>query len=460
MNPGNAHLKKLSDIASERAARLYLVGGTVRDHFLGKDCSDFDFALRDAAQLARAFARETCGALVPLDTTPGRETFRVVVAKTQTFDFSELAGDSIETDLAARDFTCNAMALALDDFLQGSDTILDPHGGRADIRDQKIRMVSDTAFQADPLRLLRAFRFAIQLDFKIEGSTIDCIARDKKTLSLVAAERIWHEWKLFLQAGRVFCLLKLMDKTGLLSEVLPELEPLRRMRAHSRDARDTGLQSIKELQNVLFPEGEKRSRFPAPDLATEKKALLLMAALLSGLKPAQEIFNTTVPPSSSPESAVADLLKRLRASNAESEWIERTLLCCREFLQSLAAFAKSAPDRLRLYRFVKRWEKEWTGGLCIAWALVSTLPQDGPLSPDSCLQAADNVKAFFEQDYLPAMQQGPLLKGKDLIERFALSPSPLFSDILARVEEERVLGTIRTVEEAERTARKLIENQS
>ncbi len=442
-------------LARVRGQVFYLVGGILRDRLMGRPCSDFDFALRDAAAMSRQFAKAAGGTRVPLDTTPGRETFRVVLDKTLTFDFSELCGSTIEEDLAARDFTINAMAMPLNDFLQGKDTVLDPHGGKEDIRSGRVRMVADSAFKSDPLRLLRAFRFAMQLDFKIEADTIDRIARDREAIGTVAPERIWQEWKLFLYEGRVFCLLRLMDKTGLLAELLPELEPLRGFHADALDARETGLRAIKELQNVLFPEGKKISEFPSPVLDREHKALLLLGALLSGLQPARSIFKTpAVPP-----NAVPDLLKRLRASNAESAWIDRSLGCCREFCDALTDFAAPRPDRTRLYRFVKRWENELEGGLAIAWAIVSTLPQTGSISKEACLQAARTVKDFFHEDYLPAIRKEPLLKGKDLIERFELTPSPLFSDILERVEEERVLGTIRTVEEAERTARKWIENQ-
>ena len=75
------YLNALQEIAGQTESQVFLVGGTVRDHFLGNECADFDFTAKNIQSIAREFARSTQSTCVPLDKTPGRETFRVVVGK-------------------------------------------------------------------------------------------------------------------------------------------------------------------------------------------------------------------------------------------------------------------------------------------------------------------------------------------------------------------------------------------
>ncbi|SVE22010.1 uncharacterized protein METZ01_LOCUS474864, partial [marine metagenome] len=101
-------LRDILRIKEAHKSEVYVVGGTLRDLVLDRQCSDFDFATIGASILATQYAHNTKSALVPLDTTPGRETFRVVINKNIFFDFSELQGKTIESDLNQRDFSINA----------------------------------------------------------------------------------------------------------------------------------------------------------------------------------------------------------------------------------------------------------------------------------------------------------------------------------------------------------------
>nr|NIP99649.1 CCA tRNA nucleotidyltransferase [Nitrospinaceae bacterium]NIS84193.1 CCA tRNA nucleotidyltransferase [Nitrospinaceae bacterium]NIU43289.1 CCA tRNA nucleotidyltransferase [Nitrospinaceae bacterium]NIW58064.1 hypothetical protein [Nitrospinaceae bacterium] len=186
-------LKKLEDSASDLEISLYVVGGGLRNHWLDKPCTDLDFTCRGVTQLARRFAERIRRPCITLDDTPGRETLRVVVHKDSNFDFTELQGKTIEEDLAQRDFTINAMAQPLSGFLAGRTEYHDPHGGRRDLEKRLIRANPGPVLRADPLRLLRAFRFAATLGFEIEADTLAQITRFKEGINRVAVERILHE---------------------------------------------------------------------------------------------------------------------------------------------------------------------------------------------------------------------------------------------------------------------------
>jgi len=188
------YLKILSEIASNKIVDLYLVGGTIRDHLLGKVCSDFDFTAKDVQSLANQFAVETHSPCISLDATPGRKTFRVIVQKQFYFDFTDRQGNSIEEDLKQRDFSINAMAMRLTDFLANKETVIDPNQGQRDLRDKIIRVLPGPTFLADPLRMLRAFRFASSLRFNLSKETIRQIEIEKSHLDKTAQERIYYEW--------------------------------------------------------------------------------------------------------------------------------------------------------------------------------------------------------------------------------------------------------------------------
>ena len=138
-----------------------------------------------------------------------------------TLDVAELQGKTIQEDLARRDFSINAMAR-----LVGSDTLLDPWKGVADLRHKKIRALSASVLKEDPIRRLRAFRFSAQLNFSIDAQTLRWIR--KGSLKGIAAERIREELLKLLASPRAGVALGAMDKAGLLIEIFEDLEACRR----------------------------------------------------------------------------------------------------------------------------------------------------------------------------------------------------------------------------------------
>jgi len=152
------HLTTLRRATAELGLRSYLVGGCLRDLALGREVNDVDIAVAGGAEkVSRRFAKECGGTFFWLDQERGHS--RVIIkggGETVTFDFAPLRGEDIFADLALRDFTINSLAVPL----QGEAALIDPLGGAADIREKVVRRCSASAFRDDPLRLVRAFRFA------------------------------------------------------------------------------------------------------------------------------------------------------------------------------------------------------------------------------------------------------------------------------------------------------------
>ena len=422
---------------------------------MGKECSDFDFTARKVQDIARHFANETRSPCVPLDETPGRETFRVILEKQFTFDFTEMQGASIEVDLAQRDFSINAMAMRLKDFLEGKNTLIDPNQGLSDLNAKTVRVIPGPIFSSDPCRMLRAFRFAATLNFKIESETLQKIDQEKANLIKTASERIYHEWILFLGGQRVFPLLQLMDTTGLLECVLPETGELRDTGAFPATAWETGMETFNCLESLLSePEAIFQNAGELIIFSGRDFALLKFAALLFQLVPPSSESHST------PMRKVEGVFERLRASNADIQFmVIAPFSVSGKLWIPIWSLQGTALDESKIYRFVKKNTAQLMSGLYLACAVKSTFKKgDGP-KINEFKQAVCRIGEFYWQRYLPAKDQSPLLNGNDLIGQFKLSPSPLFQIVLDRVEESRVLGSIRSKSEAESLARNIIESQ-
>ncbi len=207
---------------AELAERAWLVGGALRDRLLGRATADFDVAVEgDRAALARALARRAGGHAFVL--SEGFGGWRVVSRRRLwQVDLLPLAGDSIEADLGARDFTVNALAQPL-----RTSEVIDPFGGLADLEERRLRMVSPGAFEADPLRVLRLARLVAELDFAVEPLTRTAALEAAPGLERVSAERVFHELRRILTADHALRGLHEMDAVGATAVVLPELERLR-----------------------------------------------------------------------------------------------------------------------------------------------------------------------------------------------------------------------------------------
>jgi poly(A) polymerase len=202
-------------------ADAWLVGGSVRDRLLGRPTTDLDLALDgDVARAARKLARAAQGAAFPLSEDFG--AWRVVVSGgAWQADLTPLAGGSIAADLAQRDFTVNAIA----EPLAGGDRI-DPHGGERDLERRRLRMVGAQAFAADPLRVMRLARFACELGLTPDPATVEAAEDHREALVDVAAERVFAELKRIVAADDVLGGIALLERTGALEVVLPELPAL------------------------------------------------------------------------------------------------------------------------------------------------------------------------------------------------------------------------------------------
>jgi hypothetical protein len=178
-------LPRLLDAA--RGAPLYVVGGTVRDLFLGRGRTDLDIAVEgDAAQIARRLGGDVVEhpRFATAKAVVGGVGVDLAAARAESYErpgaLPEVSPAQIEADLARRDFTVNAMALSLGD----KRHLIDPHGGLDDLAAGRLRVLHDASFRDDPTRALRAARYAARFGFQPEPETLRLlVATDLDTVS-------------------------------------------------------------------------------------------------------------------------------------------------------------------------------------------------------------------------------------------------------------------------------------
>jgi len=232
-------LKKVGQLADRDGVEIYAVGGFVRDQLLGKEGKDIDFVVvGDGPGFARAAARELRTKQVTV-----YEKFGTALVEYQDYKLEfvgarkesyrgesrkpDVAAADLPTDLARRDFTLNALAVSLNKktFAQ----LTDPFKGQADLKNKIIRTPLDpvVTFSDDPLRIMRAIRFATQLEFTIEPATKLGIQQTAERLNIISQERITDELLKILAAPKPSIGFLLMEETGVLKVAFPELVELK-----------------------------------------------------------------------------------------------------------------------------------------------------------------------------------------------------------------------------------------
>ena len=435
------YLKELQGLTQKKGGPTFVVGGTLRDRLLGKTNTDFDFTSPDSPSLAKTFSNRNKLPLVALDDTPQRETHRVIVSREVYFDFTRMQGKTIEEDLAQRDFTVNAMAQPLNDFIEGKTVFLDPHGGVKDLRERIIRVLPGPIFESDPLRLLRALRFSSTLGFTIEETTFQKMVQLNQQIRSVAAERITQELLFMLNTSR--SQLEPMNQSGLLAALFPELKPL-------RIDEFSFLESLLIEPQSLFPKYKQQIiSFFSQDM---HRALIKMTFLFLSFKSPTDIPKTYSKNRNKP-SPTQEILKRLKWSNSHIGFVDRSLWFHYYLLNKMPQLESSIDPKPSIYRFVRDAGQEVIPSVILTGVVLHNQHGNSDLSQ----KVLDPILDFYFNIFLPKSKFPVLLDGNQLQARFNLQPSPRMKHILANIEEARVLGTITTQIEAEDLAKTLIQ---
>lgn len=464
-------LRVLRELAAARGVKVYLVGGSVREMALGRPAPDLDLAVSgQTLELARELAGELSGAFVLLD--EGERTARVVT-RGEILDLAEFRAPTLEGDLKGRDFTINAVALDLEAILGLKPLeVIDPLGGLEDLSRGLIRMVAAANLAADPLRLLRAYRFAATRGLELTPETEAAIQLYTGEFSRVAGERSHQELFLLLGASRAGPILERMDRVGLLGQIFPELADLKGVEQngyHHLDVFHHSLSAVLQMEEVLAQPrryfGELAGALVEYAGTPPRAVLLKLAALFHDAgKPKVKDRRTD------PErytfyyhekvgvEIFAGVAQRLRLSAAEARTVTNLIqLHMRPFLL-LPAYRERELSFRALGRLVRAGRAELPG--VFALAMADSLAGQGPQKPTDAeavlADLADEAYRFLKERLEPQERLPRLLTGDDLI-RLGLTPGPRFRQILTAVEEAQWEGALRSRDDALKMVRRLLE---
>lgn len=254
--------RRIGRIADERGLRAFVVGGYVRDYYLRRPSTDIDVVVVGSGiEVAEALAAEL-HARVSVFKTFGTAMVRsrgveveFVGARKESYSHDsrkpQVEPGTLEDDQRRRDFTINAMAWSLNGDSFGE--LVDPFGGMEDLEACIIRTPCDpdVTFSDDPLRMMRAVRFASQLGFSIEEETFEAIRRNRERIRIVSRERIITELNKIVLSPVPSMGFELLDLTGLLELIFPELHRLKGVERRGQHAhKDNFAHTLKVLDNV------------------------------------------------------------------------------------------------------------------------------------------------------------------------------------------------------------------
>ncbi|MFD5802292.1 CCA tRNA nucleotidyltransferase [Streptomyces sp. NPDC048171] len=261
----------------EAGFSLALVGGSVRDALLGRLGNDLDFTTdarpQDVLKIVRPWADAVWEVGIAFGTVGAQKDgyqIEVTTYRSEAYDRTSRKpevsyGDSIEQDLVRRDFTVNAMAVALPE-----KTFIDPHGGLDDLAARVLRTpgTPEESFSDDPLRMMRAARFAAQLDFEVAPEVVAAMKDMAGRIDIVSAERVRDELNKLILSAHPRKGLTLLVESGLADRVLPELPALRLERDEHHRHKDVYDHTLIVLEQAMALETE------GPDLTLRLAALL------------------------------------------------------------------------------------------------------------------------------------------------------------------------------------------
>jgi putative nucleotidyltransferase with HDIG domain len=478
---------------------IYLVGGAVRDALLDRSSYDLDFTTgSDSMRMARKLADVLGAAYFPLDNE--RKVARLILKSSESItdfttlpiqvDFSAYQGADLMADLKGRDFTINAMAVEVHKL----DSLIDPLGGAADLATRRLRACSPSAFLDDPVRILRAVRFSVDLELTIVSETLHLMREASPYLPEVSAERQRDELFKILAIAHPATSLRILDNLGVLDYALPELSRLKdvqQSKPHVMDAWNHTLDMLTRLENILEVLGTEFNLDKADNLILglvvmklgmyrqqiaehlnnalnperPHRGLLFMAGLFHdvGKRAAQSVDAEGMFRFIGHDQIGSQMIyKRGRALKLSNQEIERLVTIVSHHMRpSLLSHFDEMPTNKAIYHFFRD-----TGAagvdICIL-SLADMLATYGPTLPqDRWTRHLDVVKAllgaWWDEREDPIFPPA-VIDGKELMEAIELDPGPMVGYLLETIREAQISREVSNKKEAISLAKKIVQDK-
>lgn len=445
----------LNNIASFFPNKIYLVGGSVRDCFLGKNTFDRDLIVAD--EDARTFSQKVAEffdwKFIPLDEE--NKIYRVVLKDKKNYlDITNPIENSMEKDLFRRDLTINAVAVDIK-----TCEILDLVGGVEDIQNRIIRGIKDFNFEDDPLRILRVFRFYSILGFEIDSHLLEVVKSLKDLILLPAKERIEYElMKLFDGKYADLALLK-MDECEILNKLFPFVDELKQVPPnlhHHLDLFHHSIETVRQVGILYENSSDKvKSHMEKVDFGGfSRLAHLRLAAFMHDIGK----FSTwTIEEDTGRHRFIKHddvgsklakpILKKMCFSNKQIDYI--TLMIKKHMYPTMVVQSPELTDKVMM-RFVRKMEDSAIDNILIAQAdrLSAQGPEITKEIVEENISALNKLLNFYLQAQETIKPLPKLLDGNEVMKILNIKPSPILGQILNSLHEAQISGDVTTKEEA------------
>ena len=461
-------VKELLRILKNLQAEIYLIGGFVRDLILSRKSYDLDFVIVDksALDVGKEIVSKLEGNCFLLDKET--QTTRVVLkdeaSSAYTFDFTSINKAGLENDFARRDFTINALAINIKD----PEFLIDKFNGIDDLKSKTIKTIKLQNLTDDPLRFVRAFRFAAMLQGNIENNILDYIKQKIGSFNdSVSGERIATElWKI-LDVEASFKYIKDMSNIGLLEKIFPELTPMRKVPPndyHHLWLFDHSIELIETFEENFFKiPGWAKDELNTPfgQLESPKKSSIVKLGCVFhdvGKPGTWEIKNvngaekhTFYGHDKVGAEITNKLSERLKFSNAISELLSKLV---RYHLRPFQLSQDNVPiTEKALYRFFRDVGVDTPSLLTLAMAdLYAT---QGPKVTKDDLLKSEKLLLFLFDEYkkyndreIEIANKPKLLNGNEIMILTGLKPSQELGQIIKELDEAIALKEVKTKDDA------------
>lgn len=436
---------------------LYLVGGYIRDLILERLCYDRDYVIKGecAADFAKKAAAFFNGYYVLLD--KDFDIARVILPdKKNTLDFAKCFGNDIYEDLKRRDYTVNSISYRIDGL---KSSLTDPFNGMGNINKKIIKAVSEKNLIDDPLRLLRGFRLAAQLNFQIENSTINFINKHKLLIHNVSIERINTELIKLFESGHAASNLILMKNIEFLDEILPEMTSQRKIPPnlhHHLSLIDHSIETVRQIEiNISnMPQWVQERLNQEPAINIKLISLLKIAGLLHDIgKPStwqidEQGRHRFIKHEEVGAEIAVNILKHLKFSKNSIKYI--TKLIKYHIYPSQVLKSDEGVTEKAVFRMFRRIGEEFPEVIILA--ISDRLSARGPEISEEIVN--NNIKGLYRllekyTEWLKKEEVLPkLISGTEIMEILNIPESPQVGRILKTIKEAQIAGDITTREEA------------
>ncbi len=439
----------------------YLVGGVLRNLALSVPVvPDYDFVVNgDTRALAAKIAERLGGTPFALDEEAG--AYRVAAkgdSRAITIDLTPLKG-TIAKDLSQRDFTVNAMAVELAGLVAKGARLIDPLGGLADARKGMLCIASPSAFDDDPLRMLRALRLSTQYGLELAGETLAAIKEKSGLISRISPERVREEIKeLFISNGTAGAMEKLYS-TGLIDAIMPEVSGWADvngydLKTHSLSVLSEAEKLFSNISEKTFPGQSERLKeyFSGEDGQIPRGCLLKLAAFFHDFGKPYAISREEgrlrfIGHDTKGALLVKDLLLRMRFSKRTANGV--SFLVKNHHRVFMLATLKEPSVRAKGHFF--RASGDDNGIMLLCLALADARATRGGEDPELYAIVLDMLSFFY--DTYSKKKPKPLFTGKEIMEAFGVGEGPIVGEIINEINNAVESGLIRNRKEALRHIR-------